>query len=218
MSADTPSSLAHRLWPLLEAELFARRSDERTFNPWKDEDPELDVPGAPALRRANLRAYLASFDGSPPVVLVGEAPSWRGCRFSGIAFTAEAQLRDHGFPVDGDRTSGFRDLPLSEASATLVWGALQPRFPGFLLWNALPFHPHPEGRVLANRTPGTREVDGFADLLHGVLEVVEPRTVVAVGRTGEGALKRLGVTCTYVRHPAQGGARKFREGIGRIFG
>lgn len=218
MTHDTRPTLAHRLWPLLEAELFPRPGDARTFNPWRDEDPELDVAGAPARRRANLRAYLESFDNPPPVLLVGEAPSWRGCRFSGIAFTAEAQLGDDGFPVDGRRTSAFRERPLSEPSATLVWGALQLRFPGFLLWNALPFHPHPDGEPLANRTPGKREVDGFADLLHGVLEEVAPRTVVAVGRTGEGALERLGVPCTYVRHPAQGGARKFRDGIERIFG
>lgn len=210
--------LARRLWPLLEDRLFGRVGDERTFNPWRDEDPELDVDGAAEGRRANLRAYLESFPEAPSVVLVGEAPSWRGCRFSGIAFTAEAQLLDHDFPVDGVRTSGFRERPLSEPSATLVWGALRPRFPGFLLWNALPLHPHPPEEALANRTPGKGEVDGFADLLRGVLDVVCPETVVAVGRTGEGALERLGIPCTYVRHPAQGGAKAFREGMARLLG
>lgn len=212
-----PDTLATRLRPLLDEHLFGRESDARTFNPWHDEDPELDVEGAAELRRGNLLGYLESFSAAPPILMVGEAPSWRGCRFSGIAFTAEAMLVDDGFPVNGHRTSAFRERPLAEQSATLVWGALLDHFPRFLLWNALPVHPHPEGEPLANRTPGKREVDAFADLLHGVVEVVEPRCVLAVGRTGEGALERLGVECTYVRHPAHGGAVRFREGVEEAF-
>ena len=131
------ASLADRLWPVLEAGLFDRPGDGRTFNPWRDQDLELDVEDAPTLRRGNLRRYLERFTGPPPVILVGEAPSWRGCRFSGIAFTAEGNLLDEDFPVDGRRTSAFRPAPLKEASATIVWGCLREHFPRFLLWNAL---------------------------------------------------------------------------------
>lgn len=88
-----PTRLADGLWPLLEAGLFQREGDDRTFNPWRDEDPALDVEGAAPRRRANLRAYLDAFPEAPPVVLVGEAPSWRGCRFSGVAFTPPVRAR-----------------------------------------------------------------------------------------------------------------------------
>jgi len=209
MPADT---LADRLWPLLEERLFARASDARTFNPWRDRDPELDVEDAPTLRRDNLRRYLRRFEDDPPVVLVGEAPSWRGCRFSGIAFTAEGNLVDPDFPLDGHRTSAFRDRPLKEASGTIVWGCLEEHFPRFLLWNAVPFHPHPKRKKLGNRTPGVRETESYADLLRDVLEVL------AVGRTSERSMERLGIPCRYVRHPSHGGANDFREGVLEVLG
>lgn len=207
------SSLAERLWPVLERNVFARESGPAAFNPWRDRDPELDVADAPRIRRENLRGYLERFPDDPPVLLVGEAPSWRGCRFSGIAFTAESNLEDAGFPLDGRRTSAFRDRPLAEQSATIVWGCLEPHFPRFLLWNALPLHPHPPGDPLGNRTPRRSEVEAYASALEDVLDVVAPAEVLAVGRTSERALDDLGIACRYVRHPAHGGAKLFREGV-----
>lgn len=207
------TTLADRLWPLLEGELFERPSAEGTFNPWLDRDPDLEVERAPHLRRANLRSYLESFPERPDALLVGEAPSWRGCRFSGIAFTAEANLLDPAFPVGGRRTTAFRDRPLAEPSATIVWGCLAEHFPRFFLWNALPFHPHPPGEALGNRTPRRSEVEAFDHLLHGVLDVLDPEIVLAVGRTGERALDDLGIDNRYVRHPAHGGATRFRAGV-----
>jgi hypothetical protein len=210
--------LTERLWPVLEERLFGAPGDDVTFNPWHDRDGALDVPGAPAIRRANLRAYLDRFDAPPPVVLVGEAPSWRGCRFSGIAFTAEADLLDEGFPLVGERTSAFRERPLSEASATIVWRCLGSHFPRFLLWNALPFHPHPAGKLRANRTPGRPEVARFSGLLRDVLEAVGAEEILAVGRTSERALGELGIRARYVRHPSHGGARRFAEGVLEVLG
>ena len=212
------AALADALWPLLEESLFSRPSGPDLFNPWGERDPELDRKGAPATRRANLRSYLEAFEEAPPVVLVGEAPSWRGCRFSGIAFTAESNLLDDDFPVDGERTSAFRERPLAEQSATIVWGCLEEHFPRFLLWNALPFHPHPTGKRLGNRTPRKSEVEAHAPLLRGVLDALEPDEVLAVGRTSERALEGLGVDCRYVRHPAHGGAREFTEGVLEVLG
>ena len=201
---------------LLEGELFERTGTDELFNPYLDRDPELCAPDAPRLRRDNLRAYLRHFDRSPPFLLVGEAPSWRGMRFSGVPFTAEALLADPDFPLDGTPTSR-RDRPLSEPSATILWGALREHFPGFLLWNVVPFHPHPAGEPLANRTPRRSEVRPFASLLHGVVERAGAGRVLAVGRTAERSLDELGVECTYVRHPAQGGAPEFRRQVARIF-
>ncbi|HXO19680.1 MAG TPA: hypothetical protein VOA87_07115, partial [Thermoanaerobaculia bacterium] len=60
-------------------------------NPYRDSAPDLDLPAAARRRRANLEAYL-DLVGSPRWVLLGEAPGFRGGRFSGIAFTSERQL------------------------------------------------------------------------------------------------------------------------------
>src|ERR1044071_4279067 len=64
-------------------------------NPYRDEDPALDLPGAPRRRLANLEAYL-DLVGPPRAVLLGEAIGYQGGRFSGIAFTSERQLAGEG--------------------------------------------------------------------------------------------------------------------------
>jgi len=217
-------TLADHLLPYLEDHLFDRPGGDGAVNPWREGDDPLAVEGAAAARRGNLAGYLAHFPapgtgaGPSPIVLVGEAPSWRGCRFSGIAFTAESLLLDPDFPLDGRRTSAFRDRPLSEASATIVWGCLAEHFPRFLLWNALPLHPHQPGEPLSNRTPRRSEVAEYGAVLSGVLERVGAEVVVAVGRTAERSLDDLGIDATYVRHPSHGGARAFRAGALEILG
>ena len=63
----------------------------QVFNPWRDHD-ERDGPEpqeATRRRRANLEAYLEARTRSARVMLMGEAPSHRGCRFSGIPFCSE---------------------------------------------------------------------------------------------------------------------------------
>lgn len=200
----------------LEEAVFRRPSWERTFNPWRDFDPGLDVDEAPRLRRENLTAYLDSYEERPEVLLLGEAPSWRGCRFSGVPFTAEAHLLDDALPVRGKPTSRS-GRPLSEASGTILWRVLTPHFPRFLLWNVFPFHPHRAGAPRSNRRPKWSEVQEFLALLEEITDELDPETVVAVGRTAERSLEAVGMPCRYVRHPAQGGAKVFEEAMREIF-
>ena len=49
-----------------------------------------------------------------------------------------------------------------------------------------------------------------------MVEILKPRAVVAVGRKAEKALGMIDVEATYVRHPSQGGATLFREGVLQI--
>src|SRR5216683_4502535 len=64
------------------------------FNPWRDHDERDHAPRRemPRRRRGNMAAYLEARRSHARVMLVGEAPSHRGCRFSGIAFCSEFEL------------------------------------------------------------------------------------------------------------------------------
>ena len=77
--------------PALLRQLYQGPSGSGVCNPYRDEDPALDRPGAARQRRKNLEAYLERV-GRPRLVLLGEALGFRGGRFSGIAFTSERQL------------------------------------------------------------------------------------------------------------------------------
>lgn len=200
------------VWTLLQEEVFPIASTPELFNPYRDRHDALDRPNAPAIRQRNMRRYLETYEAPPPLLLVAEAPGPWGCRFSGVPLVSEAKLVDEAFPIHGE-PSGIQEAPHKEYSAGIYWRVLQPYFPHFFTWNSVPFHPHPEDEPLAIRTPRRSEVRAFEPVLRRLVQALQPRRVVAVGRKAERALQEVGTACTYVRHPSQGGARKFEAGV-----
>lgn len=176
-----------------------------TFNQWGQWDPSLDCgPTAPQRRLENLAAHLTGRLGRCGLLLVGEAPGYLGCRFSGVAFRSERQLAPE------QRTS-LHPLGYSEPSATIVSRALDELGVDetTVRWNAVPTHPHRPGVPLSNRTPTTGEVEQGRAILVELCALLEPRQVVAVGKVAG----RLLPNTPCVRHPARGGARAFRDGL-----
>jgi uracil-DNA glycosylase len=196
-------------------ERVAERSFGAAFCMFREADTELECSDAPALRRANATAYLNARAGRAPLLLVGEAMGYAGGRFSGIAFTAERTLRSWGPPY---RSTSVRPEGWAEQSGTIVHGALA--MLGLaaesVLWNVVPAHPHRAGEPLSNRTPLVAELHAGAEVLAELIERLEPRATIAVGRSAERALAALGLACdASVRHPANGGATAFRGGLER---
>ena len=140
------------------------------------------------LLRARLAAYLRS-RADAPVLLVGEAPGYRGARVSGLPFTSERQLTGTG-PAEATATIVQRVLAELEVRDRV------------LLWNVVPTHP---GTEVSNRRPTTAEV---AIGVEFAARLAEGRRVVAVGRVAARALER-----PYVRHPSRGGAARFADGL-----
>jgi len=180
-----------------------------TFNQYAEAGPD-DVPGAAAIRLENLRAYLAERPGAD-VVCLGEAGGYQGMRWSGIAFTSERDLLRWGAPYR--TTCAARTW--SEPSGTIVHRVLAELGAEHrvILWNTVPTHPHRPGEPLSNRRPTTAEVEAGAPLAMRLVELVRPRTVVAVGRIAESVLP---AGTAYVRHPANAGGPAFREGMRAI--
>jgi uracil-DNA glycosylase len=190
------------------------------FNQYAQVDADLDVPGADGIRLDNLRAYLETFRAAR-FVLVGEAPSFHGCRFSGIPFTAEEQLVGASplwWAKDGvyKRTSRRARL-MSEHSGSIVWECLGKRR-DVVLWNAFPWHSHMPGDVTKNRKPTTYELEKASGVLRSFIGIFPGTGVYAVGRTAERALGDIGIAATYIRHPARGGKPAFMAGVAGIAG
>ena len=177
-----------------------------TFNQFRDTGPD-DLPDAPAIRLANLRDYLAERR-EADVVAVGEAAGYQGMRWSGIAFTSEFDLLRWGDPF---RRSSRRPRPWKEPSGTIVHGILEELGAErrVILWNTVPIHPHLAGKPLSNRRPTREEIAAGRVLVERLIEIVQPRILVGVGRIACQALPQA----KYVRHPAQSGATAFRLGM-----
>lgn len=206
------SSLSTSLWSLFEEQIFPVSSTPELFNPYNGEHPELDRPGAAAIRRANLRGYLNAYTEAPQLFLLLEAPGPWGCRFSGVPITSENHLLDSDFPLSGEAT-GITNEPHTEYCAGIFWRVLKEHFPSFFVWNSVPFHPHDEGEPLTIRTPRRTEVRAYSSFLADMLAIIKPARVLAIGRKAEQALGDVDVDCTYVRHPSHGGAKKFERGV-----
>ena len=204
------------------------------FNPWGEEDAALDVPGAAAIRRRQLLLYLARRIGRARILFMAEACGYQGGRFSGMAMTCERMLlsrhpsvtaemilgetgtrtsrSDSPFPLkETQRKDGF-----NEPTDTVVWGAaaeagLLPE--EFLLWNIFPFHPHQKSAPLTNRTPTEAELSDGLLFAKSFLSMAGPVKIFAVGKKSEEMLPAAGFDVIGLRHPANGGARQFREGL-----
>lgn len=181
-----------------------------SFNQFRDAGPD-DLPDAAALRLANLRHYLGERSGAD-VVAVGEAAGYQGMRWSGIAFTSERDLARWGLPYRG--TSIGRPRGWSEPSGTIVHKLLDQLGAerAVVLWNTVPAHPFFPGRPLSNRRPTAEEIGEGVRYTRRLIDILEPRLLIAVGRV---AAAVLGEGAVYVRHPANAGATAFAEGMRR---
>lgn len=204
------------LWRLFNKKIFTIPSTDGLFNQYKDIDKKMDLPSASEIRRHNLHAYIKSFETQPSVVVVGEAAGPRGCRFSGVPFTSEKQLCNGILPFLGKQSS-TKSNPYSENTATIFWGVMLRYYPVFFAWNCVPLHPYSHGNRLSIRTPTASEIVEFSCLLAELLSLLKPKKIIAVGRKAQLSLEQSDITCTYVRHPSQGGARKFRVAMPIIF-
>ena len=180
-----------------------------TFNQFRDAAPD-DVPGAPAIRLANLRFYLAKRQ-EADVIAIGEAAGYQGMRWSGIAFTSEFDLLRWGAPY---QRSSRRPRPWKEPSGTIVHGLLEELAAEqrVILWNTVPTHPHLTGNPLSNRRPTREEIAAGRAVVRRLVDIVHPRILVGVGRIACATLPEA----QYVRHPAQSGATAFRLGMRAI--
>jgi uracil-DNA glycosylase len=163
------------------------------------------------IRLHNFRSIVSSLlDAGSNVILCGEAPGYQGARAVGYAFSSEREVQAAHFPFQDCRllpgaASGERKL-YHEPSALYIWRAMARAKAPAILHNAVPLHPHQPGKAYTNRTPTREEVALGHESLSLLIELVQPRLVVAVGKTAERALRDLGVESRTVRHPSYGGA------------
>ena len=206
------------------------------FNPWWQVDEQNDIGwNAPEIRRKQLRAYLRKRLRKANVAIIGEALGYRGGHFSGIPMTSERLLlgRSKGFALEPNdlfsgikprRTSKPEKCPdgFSEPTATIAWVALLRlglKPDQFVLWNAFPWHSFdPYRGMLSNRTPNESERSAGLLVLKAFLELFPCEQIVALGKIAAAQLEELGVDAHYVRHPASGGAKLFRQQIAKTVG
>jgi len=206
---------------------------DNIFNPWFCRDEENDIDSdSPAVRLLQLKQYLSERKNAK-YLLVGEALGYQGGHFTGIAMTSERILLGkmrHKSITPGHVFSGIEprrtSMPsvkkdgFTEPTATIVWERLITSgfdMRDFILWNAFPWHPYkPEKGILSNRTPSDKEFEKGKPVMLELLKSVNATKIIAVGEKSRIQLGEMGIDASMVRHPANGGAPKFREQIIKV--
>ena len=161
---------------------------------------QLSNPYAERVACENLRVFLAAHDPvQDALLLVGEAPGYRGAAQSGVPLTSISVLVDSwDDPWDAfGSINGYLSPPRAifhrEATATMVWrGAARvlPSTPLPLTWNAMPFHPI-GASVHSNRSLRKSEVESGRRWLEGLLELFPNSRPVALGHRAAEALSAV---------------------------
>ena len=178
---------------------------------------------ANAQRRENLSIYLEEMLGrAPKVLLVGEAPGFRGMRITGVPFTNRSILEGpaNSFGLFGPG-KGYVLPPdaagvPAEPTATVMWQVLAELEFLPLLWSAFPWHPHLPGQPLSNRTPTAAETALGTPFRQALVDLFEIQSVVAVGNVAHRSLQRSGLEVPKVRHPSHGGRAGFKRGLEQL--
>lgn len=211
---------------------FAHRTMKR-LEPWfetlkglkerKDAHALFDPDTAAGrIRFDNLQVFLRQLlPWRPTVLLIGEAPGYRGAWRTGVNFCSEKIMMGPKdcFGLFGGTEAGYRRIDdaerlWGEASATVAQKAFQELPEPVFVWPALPMHPHEPGNDESNRTPTTSELRrDAAPQLEQLIRIYKPAHIAAVGNVGQNALAELGIQAVKIRHPAHGGGPAFRSGL-----
>ncbi len=172
------------------------------------------------VRRNNLSIYLNQMIKiNPQILLVGEAPGYNGCRFSGVPFTSEYILKKNTslFGMGrGYKKTQENNRIKKEQSATIVWETINDLKIIPLLWNAFPFHPHRPNIVNKNRTPSITELEIGLSFLKEIINIFNIETIIAVGNNADRSISNINLEHKKVRHPSNGGKQDFVKGISTI--
>lgn len=187
--------------------------------------PHLSNPYRSPAAAKNLSIFLSRRDPlAETVLLVGEAPGYRGAALSGVPFASLSILGEEwGDPWDSFGPGAGYTMPADaqyrrEATATIVWQVLARLFrsvPLPLTWNAVPFHPF--GSSLQSNAPlAKRDLTIGKPWIEALLELFPRVLVVGVGVRADEALNAIGIEHCFVRHPSRGGKEGFAQGLAAI--
>lgn len=190
------------------------------FNPWRDRCLIHDVADAPERRRRNLEGFLeAALAAQVRTMWIARDLGYRGGRRTGVPLTDEVHLDAAAALLGGVALCRATDgPPMAERTAAIVWRVLGRIGEPVILWNVFPFHPHAGNDPMSNRCHTRFERDETWPLLEGLIEMIQPSRIIAIGRDANLALAEFGLETCAVRHPSYGGQAEFIAGMYELYG
>jgi uracil-DNA glycosylase len=190
------------------------------FNPYAEQCAEHDRLDAAACRRANLETFLnAAIAQRVDTIWIARDLGYRGGRRTGVPLTDEVHLESMSRLFGGLAVVRATVGPaVAERTAAVIWRVIAQINQPVFLWNVFPFHPHEPGEPMSNRCHTRDERETTKPFLIALLEMLQPRRAIAIGRDAQLALIELDIEVTPVRHPSYGGQTEFTGGVFSLYG
>ena len=157
------------------------------------------------------------------IMLIGEAPGYRGCALTGIPFTDEVQLKSS---LNEYALGTWQRLAetgnTSERSASAMWSALRKYHITPLMWNVFPFHPYQAGYISSNRTPTQAELKEGSAYVRELISIfdIDSTRIFAIGKKARSMLD-IKDDSRCIRHPANDFKKEFHpqfdSKVGKLF-
>jgi uracil-DNA glycosylase len=192
---------------------------DNAFNPYAETCDLCDLPNGARFRRQNLQRVLnAALENGVKSVWVARDLGYRGGRRTGLALTDDVHLPLHASLLKtAPLHRATKGPPVGERTALIIWRMLALINEPVFLWNVFPLHPHEPHDPFSNRTHTRAERNASRPLLLWILQHLNPKTVIAIGREAKIALDDAEIVATAVRHPSYGGQNDFIRDIGKIY-
>jgi len=170
----------------------------------------------------NLRVYLEAMlkIKGKRILLVGEAPGYKGCKITGIPFSSGDVFETIEHPFLKKIKKKIKlDRIEKENTASIVWRYLADKKTTPLFWNSFPYHPHPKNDVNKNRAPSRQEIEQGVVYLRALNQLFKPKIIAGIGNAGVkcAQLAFPEIEVAYIRHPSFGGKMDFIKGMNTIF-
>lgn len=193
---------------------------ENVFNPYSNRCAVYDLNDAPARRSRTLLSLLeAATEVDIDSIWIGRDLGYRGGRRTGLALTDDKHFKAHAarWGIAVERPT--KGEVVAERTAAVIWNVLfqieQPVF----LWNVFPLHPHAPDNPFTNRSHNASERKAGEDILAGLIQLLHPRRLIAVGNDAAQTASRIsnGLEVAHVRHPSYGGQTEFLTQIQSLY-
>lgn len=195
-------------------------SFENTFNPYSNRCKVHDCDEAPMLRRAALLAMLkVAVESDIDSIWIGRDLGYRGGRRTGLALTDDIHIYEHAARWGVHISRPTKGEIVTERTAAVIWDVLSQIDARIFLWNVFPLHPHEAGQPFSNRSHKAHERRIGEDFLQNLVELIQPRQIVAIGNDAAITAYKLfpEKQVVKVRHPSYGGQAQFVASIQNLY-
>jgi hypothetical protein len=194
---------------------------ENTFNPYADQCVVHDLPDAAQKRATALTDILnAACAEEIDSLWIGRDLGYRGGRRTGLALTDDVHVTSHARRWNVPLARHTNGVPVSERTASIIWGMLDQISAPVFLWNVFPLHPHAPDAPFTNRLHNVRERRAGEEILDQLVRMLKPKRIIALGNDADKAARRFEGMCQVMkaRHPSYGGQAEFLKQIRGLYG